>query len=158
MKRSSLRSAGLAILLTMNGCGGLVPLGSASRAPGLDVARAALEGGAGQIALQISDGVLRESPNNIRAMEIKGDALSLLGDYDQATAVYRALLAQDQNSVRATIGLGRIRLAKDPAAAEALFQQALNREPKDLTALNNLGIARDLQGRHADAQTVYRQD
>ena len=67
------------------------------------------------------------------------------------------MLAKDPTSIRASIGLGRIQLAKDPAAAEALFQQVLQRQPRELTALNNLGIARDLLGRHAEAQTAYRQ-
>ena len=145
MIRSSVRSAGLAILLTMNGCGDLGSFkfsDTGARTPGLNVAEAALQGGSGEIALQVSEGVLHESPNNVRALEIKGDALSLLGDYDDAIPIYQSLLAKDPNSVRATIGMGRIKLAKDPAAAAALFEQVLRREPKDLTALNNLGIAR----------------
>ncbi len=157
MIRSSVRSAGLAVLLTMNGCGDLVSSGTGAGTPGLNVAEAALQGGSGQIALQVSDGVLRSTPGNVRAMEIKGDALALLGAYDQATVIYQTLLAKDPNSIRATIGMGRITLSKQPAVAEALFQQALKREPKDMTALNNLGIARDLQGHHAEAQTAYRQ-
>jgi Flp pilus assembly protein TadD len=157
MMRSTVRSAGLAILLTVNGCGSFIASDPGTKTPGLSVAEAALEGGAGQIALQVSEGVLRDSPNNVRAMAVKGDALTLLGEYDQAAATFQAILAKDPNSVRANIGLGRIRLNKDPAAAETLFQTVLKREPKDLTALNNLGIARDLQGHHADAQTAYRQ-
>lgn len=157
MIRSSVRSAGLALLLTVSGCGTMVSSGTGTRTPGLNVAEAALQGGAGQIALQVSDGVLRDSPNNVRAMEIKGDALTLLGDYDQAEGIFQALLAKDPNSVRAGIGLGRVRLAKDPAAAEVLFQKVLQHDPKNVTALNNLGIARDLQGRHAQAQPAYRE-
>ncbi|HEX3991742.1 MAG TPA: tetratricopeptide repeat protein [Acetobacteraceae bacterium] len=157
MIRSSVRSAGLALLLTMNGCGALMSSSTGAKAPGLNVAEAALDGGAGQIALQVSDGVLRDSPNNIRALEIKGDALTLLGDYDQAGQIFQALLAKDPNSARAGIGLGRVKLAKDPAAAEQLFQRVLQRDPKNITALNNLGIARDLQGRHAQAQPAYRE-
>src|SRR5690348_16880122 len=110
MIRSTVRSAGFALLLTMNGCGAIMSSGTGARAPGLNVAEAALEGGAAQIALQVSDGVLRESPNNIRALEIKGDALTRLGDYDQAGAIFQALLEKDPNSVRAGIGLGRVRL------------------------------------------------
>jgi Flp pilus assembly protein TadD len=101
--------------------------------------------------------VLRDSPNNIRALEIKGDALTLLGDYDQAGQIFQALLAKDPNSARAGIGLGRVKLAKDPAAAEELFQRVLQHDPKNITALNNLGIARDLQGRHTLAQPAYRE-
>jgi len=157
MIRSSVRSAGLAILLTVNGCGGLTSSSSGTGTPALKIAQAALEGGSGQIALQVSEGVLSETPNNARALEIKADALTLLGDYDEASAIYLSLLAKDATSVRANTGLGRVRLTKDPAAAEALFQKVLNRAPQDLTALDNLGIARDLQGRHAEAQTAYRQ-
>jgi tetratricopeptide (TPR) repeat protein len=89
------------------------------KGPSLTVAEAALEGGSGQIALQVSEGVLRRSPNDVKALEIKGDALTLLGDYEQAAAIFQTLLASDPNSVRANIGLGRIKLSKDPAAAEA---------------------------------------
>jgi Flp pilus assembly protein TadD len=158
MIKSSVRSAGVALLLlTANGCGVIGGTSTSARAPGLNVAEAALQGGAGQIALQVSEGVLQESPSNVHALEIKGDALVLLGEYDDATSIFTALLAKDPNSVRANMGLGRIRLAKDPAAAAALFEQVLKRDPKDLTALNDVGIARDLQGRHAEAQVSYRQ-
>jgi Flp pilus assembly protein TadD len=157
MIRSSVRSAGLVILLTMNGCGSLVSSGSGDKSPGLNVAQAALEGGAGQIALQVSEGVLLDSPNNVRALEIKGDALGMLGENDEAAAIFKTLLLKDPNSIRANTGLGRIKLGNDPAGAEALFLAVLKREPTDQTALNNLGIARDLLGRHAEAQSAYRQ-
>jgi Flp pilus assembly protein TadD len=157
MIRPTVRSAGLALLLTMNGCGTLMSSNTGAKAPGLNVAEAALDGGAGQIALQVSDGVLRDSPNDIHALEIKGDALTLLGDYDQAGQIFQALLAKDPNSALAGIGLGRVKLAKDPAAAEQLFQRVLQHDPKNITALNNLGIARDLQGRHTQAQPAYRE-
>lgn len=157
MMRSSVRSAGFAILLTMNGCGSFIPTDPGTKSPGLNVAEAALEGGAGQIALQVSEGVLHEKPDNMQAMAIKGDALTLLGEYDQAAAAFQTILAKDPNSVRANIGLGRVRLNKDPAAAEVLFQAVLKRDSKDLTALNDLGIARDLQGHHTEAQNAYRQ-
>ena len=153
------RVAALAILLSVNGCGVLSRLVSnpTPATPGLGVAEAALQGGSGQIALQVSDGILRDDPNNVGAREIKGDALTLLGQYDEATAVFQGLLAKDPNSIRANTGLGRIRLTSDPAAAEVLFQKVLKRDPRDQTALNNIGIARDLQGRHAEAQASYRQ-
>jgi Flp pilus assembly protein TadD len=153
----AVRSAGLAILLTMNGCGNLLSSGSSNKSPALNVAEAALQGGAGEVALRVSDGYLQQSPNDVRALEIKGDALSLLGDYDGATAIFQALLAKDPTSIRANTGLGRIKLTKDPAAADTLFLTVLKRDPKDLTALNDLGIARDLMGRHAEAQIAYRQ-
>ncbi len=59
--------------------------------------------------------------------------------------------------MRAGIGLGRVQLARNPAQAEQLFQLVLQRDPKNVTALNNLGIARDLQGHHTQAQPAYHQ-
>ncbi len=140
----------------VNGCGTLFPAKTGANAPGINVAEAALKSGSGEVALQVTEGILRENPQNIAALEIRADALTLLGQYDEAAAIYQGLLAKDPDLTRATIGLGRIKLASDPAAAEVLFQRVLKQDPKDLTALNNLGIARDLQGRHAEAQTVYR--
>jgi hypothetical protein len=50
-----------------------------------------------------------------------------------------------------------VRLTSDPAAAERLFLEVLQREPHNAIALNDIGIARDLQGRHQDAQQAYRE-
>ncbi len=70
---------------------------------------------------------------------------------------FNTVLKRDPASVDAHVGLGRVRLASDPTAAEALFLEALQRQPRNAVALNDLGIARDLQGRHDDAQAAYRQ-
>ena len=44
----------------------------------------------------------------------------------------------------------------DPSAAEAAFTAVIAQEPNNIAALSNLGIARDLQGHHAEAQDAYR--
>ena len=54
------------------------------------------------------------------------------------------------------MGLGRTLVQADPAGAEAAFLAALTEQPNDSAALNDLGIARDMLGRHADAQDAYR--
>ena len=131
--------------------------GVGSGPPGIDVADAALKGGSPEIAVQIASNVLATHPGNEDALLTKGEALTQLGRTEEAAAAFSAALAVDPNSVGANIGLGRLRLGTDPASAERLFLQALNREPRNDVALNDLGIARDLQGRHADAQTAYRQ-
>ena len=156
-RHSPVRAAALSLLLATGACGHFAFQDPGIVRPGLNVAEAALRSGSGQIALQVSDNVLRDKPDNVAALEIKADALTLLGSLDEAAAIYETLLAKSPDSTRATIGLGRIKLTKDPAAAEALFQRVLKHDPNDLTALNNLGIARDLQGRHPEAQAAYRQ-
>ncbi len=66
-------------------------------------------------------------------------------------------ISSDKDLVRAKIGLGRLRLGTDPADAERLFLEVLQKEPRETAAMNNLGIARDLQGNHTGAQSAYRQ-
>ncbi|MSP02999.1 MAG: SPOR domain-containing protein [Acetobacteraceae bacterium] len=155
--QSPVRAAALTLILAMNGCGTATFPGTGASLPGVNVAEAALRSGASQVALQVSEGILRETPGNIAAMEIQADSLTLLGAFDNATAIFLKLLEKDPTSIRANTGLGRITLTKDPAAAEVLFLRVLKRDPQNLTALNNLGIARDLQSRHPEAQTAYRQ-
>ena len=149
-----MRGAGLVLLLLLTACGGGRPrLGGGQ--PGLDVALAALRGGSAQVALQVTNGLLAHDPNDEPALIVQGDALTTLGQLDDAAASYSKVLARDPGSVGAHIGLGRIRLGTDPAQAEALFLEALQRDPRNTTALNDLGIARDLQDRHAAAQQAY---
>ena len=158
MNRVSLfPAAALSLSLLTAGCAGFAFRDAGTARPGLNVAEAALQAGSGQIALQVSETLLRETPDNPGALQVKADALTLLGALDQAAEMYQRLLAKTPPSTRATIGIGRIELSRDPAAAEALFQRVVARDPKDLTALNNLGIARDLRGRHTEARTAYRQ-
>lgn len=150
-----MRRASFVLLLLLAGCTG----GAASQLglgqPGLDVARAALRGGAPRVALQVADGLLSKNPRDIDALIVQGDALTTLGHLDDATKSFTTVLALDPTSVQGHIGLGRIRLATDPAGAEALFLEALQRDPRNTTALNDLGIARDLQGHHTAAQRAY---
>ncbi|MEJ0016009.1 MAG: tetratricopeptide repeat protein [Acetobacteraceae bacterium] len=117
----------------------------------------ALKGGSPELALQIASTVLARNPGNEAALLTIGEALTALGRPDEAAVNFEKALAINSQSVGAFIGLGRLRLGTDPAGAEGLFLQALAREPRNGVALNNLGIARDLQGRHVEAQAAYRQ-
>jgi Flp pilus assembly protein TadD len=124
--------------------------------PGVNVADAALASGLPQVALNIANGVLAKEPYDTEALHSRADALAALGQQAEAEAAYSKLLAAEPDSVPGVIGLGRLRLHSDPANAQVLFQTALHREPRNTVALNNLGIALDLQGAHAAAQDAYR--
>jgi Flp pilus assembly protein TadD len=124
--------------------------------PGLSVARAALESGAPDVAARVAEGVLTRNPHDVDALVSHGDATAALGRTDDALASYTKALAIDPNSTGAKMGLGRLRLTSDPAQAQLLFLSVLEKEPRNAAALNNLGIARDLQGDHASAQDAYR--
>ncbi len=125
--------------------------------PSLALARTALASGAADLALNASTMILSRDPGNAAAHLVQADALTALGRVQEAQAGYLAALALQPDSIEARIGLGRIALASDAAAAERLFLEVLQQEPRNAVALNNLGIARDLLGRHVEAQAAYRQ-
>jgi Flp pilus assembly protein TadD len=145
-----------ALVLSVAACGQPGRRDLTDAAPGLDVARAALEGGSPAVALSVTEGLLEKDPKDAAALVYRGDALAGLGRNADAEGSYRAALAIDAASVGAQMGLGRLRLRIAPAEAQALFLDVLRRDPRNKAALNDLGIACDLQGDHAAAQEAYR--
>jgi Flp pilus assembly protein TadD len=127
------------------------------QAPGLNVGRAALDSGSPDVALHVSQDALRRAPNDIPALILQGDALTAQGQTASAEASYRRVLALDAGNSAARLGLGRLALDSNPPAAELMFLEVLAREPRNAIALNDLGIARDLQDHHEQAQAAYRQ-
>jgi Flp pilus assembly protein TadD len=152
-----MRGVTLGLLALLAACSPRGSTGVGDGPAGLSVADAAMRGGSPEVALQIVDTVLAKNPDNEAALLTQGEALTELRRVDEASVSFTKALAQNPASVGAHIGLGRIRLATDPAGAEALFLEALQREPRNGVALNDLGIARDLQGNHTGAQEAYRQ-
>ncbi len=123
----------------------------------LHLAEVALAAGAPDVALRVAELVLQRQPGNASALATEGDALYAMGQLLLAQNAYRAAVAADPQLVTAQLGLGRTLVRADPPAAEKAFEAVLALEPTNAAALNNLGIARDLQGRHADAQAAYQQ-
>lgn len=121
----------------------------------LQTARVALAGGSSQVALNICNQLLVNLPTDSGLLVCKGDALLALGQPTDAVAAYEAALRSSPRSSDAQLGLGRATLTVDPVRAERLFLDALTSDPRNAAALNNLGIAQDLQGRHSDAQQSY---
>ena len=151
--------AAIALSITLMGCSSLTQIGGGTTPQGhltVQVADAALAAGAPDVALRVADLILRDAPRDVPALVAKGDALYAMGHLDLARGAYRSAVAVDPGSVNALVGLGRTLVRSDPKAAEAAFLDAATRQPDDVTALSNLGIARDLQGRHEDAQAAYR--
>lgn len=143
------------LVVCLAGCGHASSELSRFSEPGLNVATAALQGGSPEIALQVADRILAGNPNSEAALVVQGDALTGLGRPSEARVSYNKALAVQPSSVGARIGLGRLDLATAPARSELLFMQALHDEPRNTTALNDLGVARDLLGDHAGAQEAY---
>ncbi len=147
----------VAVALAVSGCTGGWPFGAPDQQASVAVANAALNAGALDLALHVTGSILARNPHDMEALATQGDALYAKGDTDAAARSYNAILAIDPNSVRGQIGIGRVQLRDNPSVAEASFLRALQRDPRNVIALNNLGIARDLQGHHARAQEAYRQ-
>jgi Flp pilus assembly protein TadD len=159
------RTPAFALLFALAACGGaskptlvLPPqtpaLGSGE--PTIRVADAALAGGAPAMALQVADGILAHKPSDVDALLRKGDALYQLKRYDESEANFIHVLKISAGNEEALLGLGRVKLAEDPAAAAKLFSDIVAKDRANAAAQNDLGIARDLLGEHAAAQTAYR--
>jgi Flp pilus assembly protein TadD len=122
----------------------------------LNVADAAIAGGDPAMALSVSQSVLKDHPDNVDALVHEGDAYYALGRCPASQAAYQLALTQNPKSTAAETGLGRCLLKTDPVAAEAALEQAVRDDPGNADALNDLGIARDLQGNFAGAVDPYR--
>jgi Flp pilus assembly protein TadD len=140
----------------MTGCGAFQTSSSQEPRVTLRVAEAAMSSGAPDLALRVADIVLARRPDDVPATLARADALYAMGDMDQSRAAYRRAVMLQPSNAAAQIGLGRTLVRADPQGAEAAFAAAAAQQPDNVTALNDLGIARDMLGRHADAQKAYR--
>jgi Flp pilus assembly protein TadD len=152
----------LSILALLAGCTTPLPNSTAdmvSTTPEpaeLNVADAAIAGGDPSMALSVSQSVLKNSPDNVDALVHEGDAYYALGRCPASQAAYQLALTQNPRSAAAETGLGRCLLKTDPRAAEGALTQAVQDDPGNADALNDLGIARDLQGNFAGAVDPYQ--
>lgn len=127
-----------------------------TKAPGLDVADAALANGAPETALHIAQRILATDSTNVPALIRAANAQAALGQREEAARTFNRVLAITPDKPEAALGLGRLKLATDAAAAAVLFQRVANRDPHNVAALIDFGIAKDLLGQHGDAQQAYR--
>jgi Flp pilus assembly protein TadD len=131
---------------------GSAPIGTNT----LNVADAAIAGGDPNMALSVSQSILSTDAGNTEALEHEGDAYYALGRCPAAQAAYQLALQHDPKATEAQTGLGRCLLKTDPHAAELAFIQAVQDDPGNAAAFNDLGIARDLQGNFAGAVDPYQ--
>jgi Flp pilus assembly protein TadD len=123
----------------------------------LNVADAAIAGNDPAMALKVSQSVLASDPTNLQALYHEGAAYYAVGRCEDAIAAYQVALRIDAASSGAQTGIGRCLLKTNAAQAEAAFAAAVQDDPNNAAALNDLGIARDLQGKYAAATQPYRQ-
>lgn len=153
---TAIHAAAVVVATLLTACSGSPAADPGSRQVSLRVADAAMASGAPDLALRVADLVLAQQPATAPALIARGDALYAMGRPGAAGVAYRSAIALDSTAAAAQLGLGRTLIAADPKAAEVAFLRVLALEPENLAALNDLGVARDLQGRYAAAQQAYR--
>jgi Flp pilus assembly protein TadD len=149
----SIRTFPLVLTLLLAACGSH----SADQARKEDdaVAQAALNAGTPAAALELADATLKKHPDDEDALIHRGLAMTELGRLDDARQTLRKAVTLQPRNEQALLALGRVQLPVDPADAEAHFESALKQDSVNAAALNDLGIARDLQGHHVDAEAAY---
>ncbi|MBC8719601.1 hypothetical protein [Ochrobactrum sp. Marseille-Q0166] len=104
---------------------------------------------------QILDNIGENNPASAEAALKVADTYFVHHAYLRAKAHYKNAIARG-NRTAGELGLGRVMLATNEAVlAEQQFLTILNVRPQSAEALNGLGVALDLQGRHQEAQHQY---
>jgi Flp pilus assembly protein TadD len=154
----------LSALLAVGGCtqGGSTSVsagGDSGPQPAsvMNIADAAISGGDPSMALKVSQSVLATDPHNLDALYHEGAAYYAMNRCMDSIAVYQVALTVDPKSAEAEVGVGRCLLKRNAIEAEQAFAAAVQDDPDNAIALNDLGIARDLQGNHAGAIGPYKQ-
>jgi Flp pilus assembly protein TadD len=150
----SVRTLPLVLTLLLAACG--AQYSEHARKVDDAIAQAALNAGTPGSALQLADTTLKKYPSDPDALVHRGLALTELGRLDEARETLRQAVALQPRNEQALLALGRVELPVDPAGAEADFEAALKQDDGNAAVLNDLGIARDLQGHHVDAEAAYR--
>jgi Flp pilus assembly protein TadD len=144
-------------ILLLAGCGVVQERhGAAGDASNLRIADAAMRSGLPQTTVAVTRDILQSDPRNTEALLRQGAALEAMKVFDAAEECYRRALQIEPGSANALRGLGRARLAMGQAQeAERAFRDAID-AANDAGALNDLGIALDMQERHSEAQAAYQ--
>ena len=86
--------------------------------------------------------VLRRNPANVPAATIYADSFLLRKDFKKAEQIYGAMIKQMPKSSIGYLKMGLSRkYQKKPAEAASYFEQAVERNPKDLTGINEYVFA-----------------
>ena len=122
----------------------------------LKVASIELSTGSPQAALEVLQQHLAGNPRDAAALVMAGDAQSALGEADVAGASYRQALAISPGLLNASLGIAKLKLAREPAAATLEFAALAARYPHDARIWTDLGVSYDLQSQSDEAQRCYR--
>lgn len=115
-----------------------------------------LEAGQPERAFGMLEGIAQSNENSSATQIQIGNAYMRSGALLRANEAF-AKAAHNGAVDEANIGFGSVALKRnDPDTAHAYFTSVLERDSRNVDALNGLGVAYDLQGNHALAQEMYR--
>ena len=120
----------LLALLLPAACAASDPDRLSEKPPGLRVAHAALARGVPEAALSVARRRLAENRDDVGALLMEGQALTVMGDFTKAEASLQRATRLSPSLAGAQFGLGRVLLLAGRAAeAEAAFGAALVMDP-----------------------------
>ena len=109
------------------------------------------------VAIPLYGRALQTNPKGTQAKLGLGQSYLSIGASSEAAAQFRDVLANRENNAVARRGLAAALINMgQPTLAEEQIGLVLQSDSSDYRALNVLGVALDMQGRHAEAQANYR--
>ncbi len=108
-------------------------------------------------AIPLYGRALQANPQGVEAKLGLGQSYLSIGASEEAAAQFRDVLAKRESNMVARRGLAAAMIGMgQPTLAEEQLALVLQADSSDYRALNVLGVALDMQGRHAEAQANYR--
>jgi Flp pilus assembly protein TadD len=156
MKLAPVFSAGLMVIVAA--CTGLDPSPKGDNyETTVKQADEARQSGNLDTAIPLYGRALQANPQGVEAKLGLGQAYLTMGASDEAAAQFRDVLAKRESNLVARRGLASALIGMgQPTLAEQQIALILQSDSTDYRALNVLGVALDMQGRHAEAQANYR--
>lgn len=126
--------------------------------PDYEKAMALVREGKVAVAMPLIEGLVKREPENLKARNLLGIALSSSGKREEAVDQFRRILERDPNLVaaRKNLALNELELGRIEAA-KANFEAALKLAPKDFVSHFGLAQAEFASARYAEAVEHYEQ-
>lgn len=110
-----------------------------------------------QESLERLQGVIKNNPRDIRAIELAAASFLALNNRDQARNLWLNILEIKPNHISALIRLALLAAERNkPKEAEEFYRQALSYAPKSVEVQNNFANFLQSQGRMAEAEIYYK--
>ena len=165
-KRSVLLCSGILLIAAVTGCTTTshmsqpqpVALNSnPSNMSELHIAEVALSSGDVNMATTIYERVARSNPKSIPALTGLGNTLYAVGDFTRAGVYFDRASQIDPDATEPKIGMARVAIHQRRLGDAAdIYRKLLVKAPNNPLAASGLGVALDMDGKHAEAQAVLR--